>query len=131
MNTGISLKAGNLWDLILAEEAQESNQRLNKRVAHVITFNDKLKELYETEFHLPVTTIMPSSDETPVKAINPNGNLFYGGNLKPYRFEALAEISEALLEIQSKRKIDVYSNDIDPIFRHVSPLFPMLFFMKP
>jgi hypothetical protein len=51
---------------------------------------------------------------TPVKAVNTDGNLFYGGNLKPYRYEALAELSEALLEIGSKRSIDVYSNDIDP-----------------
>jgi glycosyltransferase involved in cell wall biosynthesis len=107
-------KPGNLWDLILRKKLKKATKRLNKRVAHVITFNDKLKELYESEFHLPVATIMPASDTTPVNAVNGAGNLFYGGNLKPYRYEALAELSEALLEIGSKRSIDVYSNDIDP-----------------
>ncbi|OPZ24678.1 MAG: hypothetical protein BWZ03_00037 [bacterium ADurb.BinA186] len=107
-------KAGNLWDLILRKKLKKATKRLNSRVAHVITFNDKLKDLYESEFHLPVTTIMPASDVTPVKTVNAAGNLFYGGNLKPYRYEALAELSEALLEIGSKRSIDVYSNDIDP-----------------
>jgi hypothetical protein len=116
-------KAGNLWDLILRKKLKKATLRLNKRVAHVITFNDKLKGLNETEFHLPVTTIMPSSDEMPVKAINPNGNLFYGGNLKPYRFEALAEISQTLIAIQSPRKIDVYSNDVDDNIRtHIASL---------
>jgi hypothetical protein len=110
-------KAGNLWDLILRKKLKKATLKLNKRVAHVITFNDKLKGLYEAEFHLPVTTIMPSSDEMPVKAINSNGNLFYGGNLKPYRFEALAEISRALLTVQSPRKIEVYSNDVDANIR--------------
>jgi hypothetical protein len=107
-------QAGNLWDFLLREKLKKATKRLNERVAHVITFNDKLKDLYELEFRLPVTTIMPASGIAPVKAVNAAGNLFYGGNLKPYRYEALAELSEALLEIGSKRSIDVYSNDIDP-----------------
>jgi glycosyltransferase involved in cell wall biosynthesis len=106
-------KAGNLWDWILRKKLKKATKRLNERVSHVITFNGKLQELYELEFHLPVTTIMPSSDAVPVNTVHASGNLFYGGNLKPYRFEALADISQALLEVEPRRFIDIYSNDID------------------
>jgi len=111
-------KVGNLWDALLRKKLRKATLRLNKRVAHVVTFNDKLKNLYETEFHLPVTTIMPSSDAKAVAKVNLSGNLFYGGNLKPYRFESLEAISQALIQIQSPRKIDVYSNDIDEKIRN-------------
>ena len=108
---------GSLWDFILRRKLRKATRRLVKRTAHVIAFNDKLAGLYSEEFHLPVTTIMPSSSLSAVAAPNGGGSLFYGGNLKPYRYEALVDISRALVEIGSPRKIDVYSNDIDDEIR--------------
>ena len=105
------------WDRILRRRLRKATIRLNARVRHVIAFNDKLAELYRKEFGIPVTTIMPSSEEKPVDDISKGKGLLYAGNLKPYRYESLADIAKALKEVSPQEHIDVYSNDIDDDIR--------------
>jgi len=109
---------GNLFDVILRNKLKKSTWRLVKRVSHVIAFSDKLADLYKNEFHLPVSTVMPSAvNVNALSSSDSKGPLFYGGNLKPYRFEALSEVSHALSFVDPKRKIEVYSNDVDDSVR--------------
>ncbi len=103
----------NFWDNILRKNLKKATLGLNQCVKHVIAFHDKLGKMYEDEFHLPVTVIMPSTSLEPVDKVNGGGNWLYAGNLKPYRYESLKDISIVLAEADPKRIIDVYSNDID------------------
>ncbi len=109
--------ATNFWDRILRKKLKRATLDLNAYVRHVIAFHQKLGKMYEDEFHLPVTVVMPSTSVKPVEKVNKNGNLLYAGNLKPYRYESLIDISKALREVDPRRVIDVYSNDIDDDIR--------------
>jgi hypothetical protein len=113
----------NLWDAILRHKLHKATKRLNQRVRHYIVSNDKIAQLFKDTFHLPVTAIMPSTEAQPVSKINSKGFLFYGGNLKPGRYQSLKDISLALSKIAPEKMIDVYSNDIDDkIRRCLAPL---------
>jgi hypothetical protein len=108
----------NLWDAVLRNKLRKATRRLNTRVCHYIVSNEKIGQLFSSTFHLPVTAIMPSTSVTPVARPSSTGSLFYGGNLKPGRFESLRDIAKALAMVDPRLHIDVYSNDIDEPIRH-------------
>ena len=109
--------ATNFWDRILRKKLRKATIKLNKYVKYVVAFHEKLGKMYEDEFHLPVTVIMPSSLLKPVEEVNEKGNWLYAGNLKPYRFESLLDIAQALQSVDPTKLVDVYSNDVDDEIR--------------
>lgn len=92
-------------------------KRLMKKSVHTVYINDKLRNDYDKEFNLPSTTVYTASDvqqgskndESDVPVVSYLGNLGIGRHI------ALIEIAEALNEINSDYKLNVYGkipNDV-------------------
>lgn len=81
--------------------------------------NDKIKEKYSTEFNLYGETVYFNStvQRKPFSYIdNNNPKIVYFGNIRLGRNSALIEIADALKKINSKYKLDVYSNEQDEMY---------------
>ena len=98
---------------IFHKKLKESVRNALKYATGSIYISEYLKELYDKEFGKRSITLMTSAtEEVNSSAISQESSLkqaiIYGGNLGIGRHEALIDIGNALQEIDSNLKIDIY-----------------------
>ncbi len=108
-------KALNFWDHILRKHLKRSYWNMMPFVSGIIVTNNKIALEYANEFMKPVHVLMPSITLENTNAQNQHldgKGLIYGGNLEPFRYVSLLEISSALHELAPDEVINVYSGDV-------------------
>lgn len=103
-------KSNCLIERIQQKQLKNKIDNLMKNTSQSITICDEMKEKYSKHFQIPTITIMTGASYNIEKHSKPRNkikNIVYMGNIRCNRFNALAEIGEAIDLINQEYEADV------------------------